>query len=503
MNKTTIAIIGGGTAGWMTAAILAKGLPQAQYNITLVESPDIPTVGVGEATIPPIIQLCKYLEVEEKALLEAVEGTYKYGIHFENWSQIGHSYMHAFGKTGTEFYHDDKPVSFEKMWLQHAAQLGLKSFTAFSPTATAAYNNKYSDAIPAPENANPKFYYPLSHLFHAYQFDAGLLANWLKEYAVPLGVNFISATVNDISQHSNGNIACVHLDNGEKISSDYFVDCSGAKGLLSKQTLNGEFIDWSAYLPCDSAWAVQTKPTTLPFPYTKSIAQSSGWRWQIPLRQRNGNGYVYSSQFIDDQQAKNELEQALKGQEQLTEPKQIKFNTGCLKQAWHKNVIALGLSAGFMEPLESTSIHLIHKYAIELKNAFIYGKNMQQEADMFNSKYLEDTHAILDFLTLHYHCTQRSDSAFWRHCSNMPIPESLADKLQQFTNTGWIDLPQGALFSYSSWLQVLMGQGYLSSYEQFKQNDISEHSARQFFTNVHAALNNEVAKLPAHSLALL
>lgn len=492
--KEKVLIVGGGTAGWITAAILAKGLDIDKHQVTLIESPDIPTVGVGEATIPPITLLLKYLEIDEGPFLEKLNGTYKYGIHFEDWSRIGDSYMHAFGELGTAL----GATSFTDLWLKCADVLKLDNMRDFSPTSVAAYAGKFNPPLPRPSDANPAHYYPLSLLFYAYQFDAGKLAKLLKDYAIGMGVQHIQGNVQKVNSKRDGNISSLTLAGGEKYNANYFVDCSGIRGLLNKQHYQVEFENWGEYLPCDSAVAIQTSRDTSALPYTKSIAMNAGWRWQIPLRNRTGNGYVYSSKFISDQQAIDDLKSSLKGETFITEAKTLRYKTGVIKQPWYKNSIAIGLSAGFMEPLESTSIHLIHKYAIELKNALFYGKDMQQEALDFNQKYTEEALSVRDFLVAHYHVTQRSDTAFWAHCQNMAIPDSLASYLKEFKDTGHISLPENNLFPYHSWFQVLVGQKYLDNYAHFQDKNIDVESVKPFFANVKLAIQSEIARLITH-----
>lgn len=496
MNKKRIVIIGGGSAGWITASILVKGLPAAEYDISLIESPNIPTIGVGEATIPPIVNLITYLGLDETDFIEKIEGTYKYGIHFENWSTLGHSYMHAFGEIGTSSFN----TSFTQMWLAYKSSLNLPPLNQFSPCAVAAYSNKFSRPS-LPSDAHPEKYYPLSKLFYAYQFDAGLLAKYLKKIALDLGVTYISDNVIKVTTDTDIGIKSVTLSDKSEISSDYFVDCSGTSGLLNKQALHCEYETWDQYLPCDRAVVVQTKPLEAPFPYTKSIAMNSGWRWQIPLQTRTGNGYVYSSKHISDEDALNELRQTLIDHEKITEYRTIKFQTGSLKTPWFKNSIALGLSGSFFEPLESTSIHMTHKYALELKNAFIYGTNMAEEATNFNATFQNDSISIRDFLIAHYCTTKRNDTSFWRDMQQLSIPSSLQAHLNEFQKTGEISLPKGALFPYQSWLQILTGQQYLINAPVSIKNEynLSLEQAKLFFSNIDKVINEDVSQLPFHS----
>jgi tryptophan halogenase len=495
MNKKRIVIVGGGTAGWITAAILVKGLPSSDYKITVIESPDIPTIGVGEATIPPIVNLLSYLELDEDDFLQKIEGTYKYGIHFENWSELGKSYMHAFGEIGQSLDNTD----FTKLWLNYRLSLNLPPLNEFSPCAVAAYKNVFS---PPRFNMDVKQeqYQPLSKLFYAYQFDAGLLANYLKEYSLALGVTHIYENVSHVNTHDTLGITALKLSDGKSVESDYYVDCSGTKGLLNKQALQCKYESWNRYLPCDRALVVQTKLDNDPFPFTKSIAMSSGWRWQIPLKNRVGNGYVYSSKHISDEDALIEFNDALGKDDRITPVRVIKFATGSLTTPWFKNSIALGLSGSFFEPLESTSIHMTHKYALEFKNALIYGTNMADEAKNFNALFNNDALSIRDFLIAHYCTTKRSDTLFWRDMQNLTIPESLQNHLSEFTRTGHITLPKGSLFPYQSWLQILTGQQYINDDIQLDllEHNLPSEQAKAFFTNIKSTINTQVSQLPPH-----
>lgn len=503
MDKQKITIVGGGTSGWVTAAILSKGLCSNDakkdsakgFDITVVESPDVPTIGVGEATIPPIVLLLDYLEIDRKSFLSQVNGTYKYGIHFENWSKIGDQYMHSFGAVGTPI----NGVPFTDLWLSSASEQKLGHLNEYSATAIAAYANKFHPPLARPQGANPNHFFPLTSLQYAYHFDAGLLIQVLKEYAIARGVKNILGTVDTIhSAGDNDDIQQVRLSNGDIIEAKIFVDCSGMRGLFNKQHYGCEFVDWSHYLPCNSAIAMQTQVDDAPIPYTKSIAMSSGWRWQIPLRNRLGNGYVYSDQHISDEQAEAELRGALVDHKILTEPRVLKFKTGCLKQPWFRNSIAIGLSSGFFEPLESTSIHLVHKYAVLLKEALESDNSSEQNATEFNASFMQDALAIRDFLVAHYCITQREDSSFWQHCKTMNIPESLQFKLSQFKQTGKLELPENNLFSYESWLMLLTGQHYLSDYSQFNNKLATVKPPPLFFKNVNMAIRSEVAKIDSH-----
>jgi tryptophan halogenase len=402
--------------------------------------------------------------------------------------------MHAFGSLGAHV----QDMSFAQLWLGSADSLNLNNLNAFAPTAIAAYQNKFNPPVALPKGANPNHFYPLSDLHYAFQFDAGLLVTQLSRFAKDKGVIHTIDKVKRVNNNKAGDISSLSLVKQGNRSGDLFVDCSGMAGVLNQRHFKCEYLDWSNYLPCDSAIPMQTgKLDPLP-PYTKSIAMNAGWRWQIPLRTRTGNGYVFSSQFIDDNAAIDEFTKSLSGQEILTEPRVIKFKTGCLKTPWYKNSVAIGLSSGFFEPLESTSIHLIHKFAVELREALISNNTREQEVRAFNKMFIDTGIQIRDFLVTHYHVTRRDDSEFWRHCQTMPIPETLQAHLEEFRNTGYISLDETSLFSYESYLQVLVGQQYLASYKNLRSSKLNPQGAKAFLDNVHNAIINEVSKLEPH-----
>ncbi|MFC3120258.1 tryptophan halogenase family protein [Agaribacter flavus] len=487
-----IVVLGGGTAGWVSAAVFSKDLKHSDYNVTIVESSDILPVGVGEASIPPIYSLIEYLGLNDSDLITKVDGSLKYGIHFENWSKLGDHYMHAFGELGTPF----KDVSFLDFWMAAGESTGVHGITPFFPTAIAAYNNKFAPPAPRPKNTPESAFYPLCNLSYALHFDAKLMANYLKDYSLANGVKHISATVQKVELTSTGEIKSLHLESGQSVEGDLFIDCSGASGRLIQQELKREIEDWSSYLPCDRAIAVQTKNSETELPsYTKAIAMKAGWRWQIPLQSRTGNGYVYCSKYISDDAARAELLNTLPD-ELLTEPRIIPFKTGCLKEPWYKNCVAIGLSSGFMEPMESTSIHLIYYYAMYLRETIEKGKWNDQA--LFNNTFSFQTERIRDFLIMHYYINQRNDEPFWLDCQNMAIPNSLEKKLDEFKKTGKIKVHSSELFSFESWVQVLIGQNYLENYDQFYNVNIPCDAAKQFFQNVYIAIQNEVDKLPSH-----
>ncbi len=486
-------ILGGGTAGWVTASILSKNLSQTNYTLTIIESDLIQPVGVGEASIPPIYSLIEFLELNDSDLVAKIDGSFKYGIHFENWSKPGEHYMHAFGELGTKL----NQIPFLDFWFKTAEKTGSTNITPFFPSAVAAYNNKFAPPAPRPKGAPDNAFYPLCNLAYALHFDANLMAKYLKEFSVNNGVEHITATVTDVKLSKAGDITSLILDSSDQINGDLFIDCSGSSGRLIKQALEQEIEDWSAYLPCDKAIAVQTENDGTNIPsYTKSIAMKAGWRWKIPLHSRTGNVYVYCSKYISDQEALQELMSSLE-EKPITEPRIIPFKTGCLDKPWHKNCVAIGLSSGFMEPMESTSIHLIYRYALLLRKQLDGDKGIDKK--IFNSTFAFETRSIRDFLVMHYHINQRDDSKFWIDSRNMDLPEQLISRLKEYSDTGFINIDSRELFSFESWVQILIGQKYLSCYEKFAQPDIPADGAVQFLKNVYSAIESEVAKLPAHS----
>ncbi|WP_440906585.1 tryptophan halogenase family protein (plasmid) [Catenovulum sp. SX2] len=451
MNKNNqaiknIVILGGGTAGWMTAAALGRFLNNS-YQITLVESDNIGSVGVGEATIPQIQVFNKTLGIDEADFVAKTKATFKLGIEFVNWGQQGDSYIHGFGHLGQDL----NAVPFHHFWWK-ARQLNLaKPLGEYALNCKASWQNKFMRSIDAGNS-------PLSDIVYAYQFDAGLYANYLKEFACKHGIKHKIAEVEStLLKPENGHIQTLTLKNGEQISADLFIDCSGMRALLIDKALKVGFENWQAWLPCDSALAVASEKLTPLPPYTRATAHSAGWQWRIPLQHRTGNGHVFSSEFMQAEQAEKILMQNLDSPA-ISQAKLINFTTGKRKSFWHKNCVAIGLSSGFMEPLESTSIHLIQS-AIARLLAFFPDKSFNQaNINEFNKQTHFEYDTIRDFIILHYKATQRTDSEFWRYCKNMPVPDSLAEKFELFNANGHVSRNKNELFSENSWVEVLFGQ---------------------------------------------
>lgn len=448
----TIVIVGGGTSGWMTASALAT-LLQGRYNIQLVESEDIGTVGVGEATIPMIQQFNQLLGIDEVDFIKQTQGTFKLGIEFVNWGKLGDRYIHGFGRIGQ----DRGIAGFDQYWRKMRASGKADRLGEYSISCVASKANKFMP---------PRFDIPNSpfaDLAYAYHFDASLYAKYLRKFSEARGVQRIEGKIANIVQRQvDGHIQSVVLESGQQIDGEFFVDCSGFRGLLIEQTLKTGYEDWSKWLPCDRALAVpcaSVKPLT---PYTRSTAHSAGWQWRIPLQHRTGNGHVYCSSYTSDADAQTTLLTNLDGKA-LAEPRMLKFTAGMRKLGWNKNVVSIGLASGFLEPLESTSIFLVQA-AIALLIKFFPNQGFNQvEIDEYNRQTRVEMEQIRDFIILHYKLNQRTDSPFWQYCANMDVPDSLRRKMELYSVSGKIFRENNELFSERSWIQVLEGQNLSSN----------------------------------------
>jgi len=475
-----VVIAGGGTAGWMAAAALAK-LVGKNLNITLVESDEIGTVGVGEATIPPIKTFHKLLGINEQEFMRETQATFKLGIEFANWGQEKDKYIHSFGVTGKECWAGE----FHHFWLHGLKKNIAHDFGDYCFELQAAKANKFALSPQTPLN-------------YAYHLDATLYAKYLRKFSTSLGVKRIEGKINQvIKDHESGNITKLILNSEESIEGDLFIDCTGFKGLLIEQALHTGYDDWSHWLPCDSAVAVQTKALNEPLPYTKSIAHDAGWQWQIPLQSRVGNGLVYCSRYTSDQAATDQLLTNIQG-DTITEPRVIKFKTGRRRKGWNKNCVALGLSSGFIEPLESTSIHLIMSGIIRLMRLFPFNGITQTTIDEYNNKLTSELEAVRDFIVLHYKVNQRKDSDFWQFCQHMEVPDSLAHKIALFKETGRVFLDDGDIFRVDSWTQVMLGQGLLPEQYHHIAEIMNDDELAKFLANLRASISQAVTQLPSH-----
>jgi len=442
-----IVIVGGGTAGWMSAAVLARVLGTHNCQITLIESEQIGTVGVGEATIPPILTFNRLLGIDADDMLSATQGTFKLGIEFINWGRQGDAYLHPFGEFGRTI----RNVNFWHYW-KKARDLGLSpGLDVYSLNWTAAKENRFLRSAKFPNS-------PLSNIPHAYHFDASLYALYLRRFCEKLGVRRIEGLVEHVSQDpETGFISGIKLQDGACIEGEFFFDCTGFRGLLIEQCLQTGYLDWSHYLPCNRALAVPSESINPKNPYTKAIAHEIGWQWRIPLQHRTGNGIVYSNEFGSDEQARELLLGNLPSQA-IAEPRQLRFVTGRRRQIWNKNCLAVGLAGGFMEPLESTSIHLIQSTITRFLSLFPRRQGFDVEMKRFNQQMDDEFRSIRDFLILHYKATERDDSEFWNYCRTMAIPDSLQEKLELYRAGSWLERGRFELFGEHSWIAVLDGQ---------------------------------------------
>ena len=489
-----IVIVGGGTAGWMAAALMSKTLGTQNFDITLIESEEIGTVGVGEATIPPILTFNDALSLDENEFIRETNATFKLGIDFVNWRRVGHSYFHPFGYLGS----DMDGILFQAFWLRMAREGGNADFGRFNAETVAARENKFGRT---PKNDTS----PLPPINYAFQFDASLYAAYLRRYAQKRGVMRVEGKIVRVHQHpESGFVHTIETEDGGVIAGDFFIDCSGFRGLLIEQTLNSGYEDWSQWLPCDRAAAVPCEravtasgapaPIT---PYTRATSQEAGWQWRIPLQHRTGNGYVYCSQFISDDEACAKLLSRLDGKP-LKDPKVLRFVTGHRKQIWNKNVVALGLASGFLEPLESTSIHLVQSCLTrliammprrEINPAVITEYNRMVLANYVNTK---------DFLIAHYKVTEREDTPFWKHCKYMDIPDSLKTRLELFASQGHANVGLQDLFKEGSWFAMLMGQGLAPRDYNPVADTLSSDELKLRLSRIRSRILDRVAGLPAH-----
>ena len=474
-----VVVVGGGTAGW-TAAVSIARLIGANLNVVLVESDAIGTVGVGEATIPPFRTLHRLLKIDEAEFLSRVQGTFKLAIQFENWRDLGHDYIHSFGFTGQGCW----AAGFQHFWLK-ARRLGFaEDYGQYAPELMAAKAGKFGLLQ---ENG----------LSYAYHIDATAYAGLLRQQAEQDGVTRVEGKIVDVHQTESGDISELVLESGQTVKGDLFIDCSGFVSLLLDKALGTEFEDWSHWLPCDRAVAVQTEAVGEPIPYTRSIARESGWQWRIPLQTRVGNGLVYCSEFMSDDEARETLLDNLEG-ELITEPRILRFRTGQRAQHWNRNCIGLGLAAGFLEPLESTSIHLIQRGVIRLLQMFPYSGIVESDRAEFNRQMDTEFRFIRDFIILHYHVTERTDSEFWRRCREMDIPDGLQHRLDLFRDAGRVFETDLDIFRENSWVQVMLGQGIEPQSYHPIVDMMDEQELRQFMQFQRQKVDHVLNQLPTH-----
>jgi tryptophan halogenase len=474
-----IVIAGGGTAGWMTAAALSRTLGKV-LDITLVESDDIGTVGVGEATIPTLVHFHRLLDINEAEFMAATQATFKLGISFESWRARGKNYIHSFGSTGTDHW----TAGFQHFWMK-GRKLGLASdYGDYCLELKASVESKFA-------------HLPNDGLNYAYHLDAGRYARFLRRFSEHFGIQRIEAKIASVEQSANGDIAALLLDSGKRIEGDLFIDCTGFRSLLLGQTLGVPYEDWSHWLFNDSAIAVQTESTGPALPLTRSMAHDWGWQWRIPLQSRVGNGIVYSSRHVDDDTAKATLLGNIEGKV-LTEPRVIRFKPGQRKQTWSHNCVAIGLSSGFLEPIESTSIHLIQRSIVRLLQNFPSQGIRQADVDEFNAQTWSEIEFIRDFIILHYKVTERRDSPYWKEAAEMAVPAPLQHRIDMFQQTGRSFRVLNELFAENSWIQVMLGQGIMPDQHHPSADLMGAEELSGFLEGIRKHVERTVAQLPQH-----
>lgn len=481
-----IVIVGGGSAGWMAAAALSR-LLTPDWKITLVESDQIGTVGVGEATIPQILLFNGVLGIDENEFLRATKGTFKLGIEFDGWRAPGERYMHAFGQVGRDL----GLVPFHHYWLQARARGKARTLDHYSLTECSARANRFSRTDPLPQA-------PLGAPTYAYHFDAGLYAAMLRTYAETRGVIRLEGRIIDVPLNAvSGAVTGVKLESGELIEGDLFIDCSGFRGLLIGEAVGSEYVDWSRWLPCNRALAVPCESAEKLLPYTRASAREAGWQWRIPLQHRIGNGYVYCSDYIDDDRAAETLLANLDGKP-LADPRPIRFTTGHRREFWKKNVVSLGLSCGFLEPLESTSLHLVQSGIKHLIDLLPAGEIAGAEVERFNRQMTFEFETIRDFLMLHYWANGR-DEPFWQACRNLELTDSLQHKLELFRSSGRLFRYNEELFTETGWLQVLIGQGIEPASYHPLANAPGDEAVDKYLVSIEEVIAAKVARMPEHA----
>ena len=477
-----VVIAGGGTAGWMAAALMSKTLGKS-LDISLVESDEIGTVGVGEATIPTLLTFHELLEINEQEFMAATQATFKLGISFENWRNVNENYFHSFGTTGTDHW----TAGFQHFWHKGRERKLAADYGDYCLELKAALAGRFA-------------HLPRTGMNYAFHLDATLYAKYLRTFSEGFGVKRVEGKIVQVkTDESSGDIRSLTLDSGAEVEGDLFIDCTGFRGLLIGETLKVEYQDWSHWLFNDSAAAVQTASVGDAAPYTRSIAHASGWQWRIPLQHRVGNGLVYSSRFLDDEQAKSTLLGHLEGTP-LTQPRVLKFRPGQRHKTWHKNCVAIGLSSGFIEPLESTSIHLIQRGIIRLMRLFPVRGICQADVDEYNQQTLDEIEHIRDFVVLHYKVTNRTDSPYWNACRSMDVPPSLQHRIDLFRETGRVFRVPNELFAENSWVQVMLGQGIMPKQHHQSADLMGDAELSRFLGSIRSSIEGTVAQLPKHQI---
>jgi tryptophan 7-halogenase len=485
-----IVILGGGTAGWMAAAALSHFLKPTQFSVCLIESDEIGTIGVGEATLPHIRQFNQSLGIDEDDFIRATGATFKLAIEFPGWGNQNSSYFHPFGQSGEPI----NGIDFHHYWLS-LNQQSSTPFDHYSLAVMLARNNKFARPTAEPNKLSSSFAY-------AYHLDATLYAAFLSGFSQQRGVTRVEGKVQKVLQHPSGDIAGLQLESGQQINGDFFIDCSGFRSLILGQTLGVAYENWQQWLLCDSAIAVASESMDDKPPYTRAAAHQSGWQWRIPLQHRTGNGIVYSQQYMSDTNAQDTLLSNIE-QSVNSEPRQLRFTPGKRAVSWHKNCVAIGLSAGFLEPLESTSLYLA-QIAIQTLIDCFPGKPVGHiERDNFNRKLNSEYLRCRDFIILHYKATRRNDSPFWQYCQHMAIPESLQQQLEEFNCTGKVSAYRDGLFLPASWYAVLLGQGQLPQFHDSRANSIPTDALITHSNTLLSSLKSVAQNVPHHRQSIM
>jgi tryptophan 7-halogenase len=490
-NIKRVVIAGGGTAGWMTACALSNVLPR-DVHISLIESDDIGTIGVGEATIPPLVAFNRLLGIDEAAFLTATKGTIKLGIEFVGWGAQDARYIHPFGTYGV----DMQALKFHQFWLsQHLSGHDVGAIGDYNLCEAAARLGRFTPP-------NPDMGPVLAGLKYAYHFDASLYAKYLRQLSEKRGVERIEGKIAEVKLKSeDGYISGLRLEDGREVVADLFIDCTGFRALLIEGALKTGFESWRHWLPCDRAFAVPCTSVEPPIPYTRATADKAGWRWRIPLQHRTGNGYVFCSDFIDEAEAKARLLETLDG-EALADPMLIRIRTGRQNRLWEKNCVAIGLAGGFLEPLESTAIHLIQIGITRLLHLFPHNGFNAAVRDEYNDLLSSQYALIRDFIIAHYKVTTRADTPFWKQCRDMDIPVSLRHKLDLFKDRGRIIRHDEDLFAEDNWLAVLLGQGLMPQGFDPLVCALPEGEIRANLSRIRSAITRAAASLPTHQAFL-
>jgi tryptophan 7-halogenase len=483
-KRKKVVVAGGGTAGWIAATALSRQLGPL-LDITLVESDEIGTVGVGEATIPTARTFHRLMDINEQEFMRATNASFKLGISFENWGEVGDRYIHSFGQIGKGIWMGD----FHHFWYQAKAYGSNCSLDDYCLELQAANAEKFVLA-------------DKPSLSYAYHLDATAYARYLRGICEARGVTRIEGKIAQVNQHAeSGDVSGLLMDSGAVVEGDLFIDCTGFRGLLIEQTLKTGYDDWSEWLPTNSAFAVQTESVRPAVPYTRAVAHHAGWRWQIPLQHRVGNGLVFCSDYMSDDEARDFLLSQLDGKP-LTDPRKISYVTGTRRKSWNKNVVALGLSSGFIEPLESTSIHLIMVAITRLLQMFPFSDDVDGLRDRFNKMSRVEIEKIRDFIILHYHQTERTDSPFWNHCRTMSVPDSLKGRIETFRENAHAYQDGDDLFRVDSWVQVLLGQRLQpKAYHHLAQLMPKEH-LYQALNDLKTGIDKTIAGMPSHQTFL-